>query len=80
MKDRPSKAPVWDHNATHGVPGYFIPANEQCRFYFKGKDGASAANDPEDTTLCVRLLCTDGDNTESTGEQKSVVYYVFHFH
>ena len=33
LGDRPSKAQagLWDHNSTHGVPGYFITAEEQCK-------------------------------------------------
>ena len=67
LQDRPQKAPLWDHNSTNGVPGYFIPVEEQCKFYYKGKEGASAANDPRDPTLCQHLQCTDGQKTESTG-------------
>lgn len=65
LEDRPKKS-VWDHNSTHGVPGYFIPAEEQCRFYFKGKQGAGVVN-REDTNVCKSLYCTDGDKTEATG-------------
>ena len=33
LGDRPSRAQagLWDHNSTHGVPGYFITAEEQCK-------------------------------------------------
>ena len=65
LEDRPKKS-NWDHNSTHGVPGYFIPADEQCRFYFKGKEGAAAVN-KEDEGVCQVLVCTDGDKSEKTG-------------
>ena len=65
LEDRPRKS-KWDHNSTHGVPGYFITAEEQCRFYYKGKDGAGAVN-KEDDRVCQALLCTDGERTEATG-------------
>jgi hypothetical protein len=47
-----------------GVPGNFISADEQCRFYHKGKDGAAAANKPKDENICQSLLCTDGEAIE----------------
>ena len=37
----------------------------------KGKEGAAAANDPNDVTICQRLLCTDGENTE-LGESSDI--------
>ena len=67
LSDRPSQAPRWDHNNTHGVPGYFIPADEQCRFYHKGKEGAAAANEKSDESICQSLLCSDGESVEATG-------------
>ena len=67
LDDRPSTGPAWDHNNTHGVPGYFISADEQCRFHYKGKEGAAAANEKKDSNICQALLCTDGAAIEATG-------------
>ena len=38
------------------------------RFYYRGKRGAAVATSPRDPELCQRLLCTDGDQVEATGE------------
>ena len=56
---------MWDHNQTHGVPGYFFPADEQCRFYFKGVEGSGAAE--QDESICQSLQCSDGEAVVETG-------------
>ena len=38
------------------------------RFYYRGKRGAAVATSPRDPELCQRLLCTDGDQVEATGQ------------
>ena len=59
--EKNSIAPVWDHNNTHMVPGYFISEDEQCRFYHKGKQGAAAANEGKDKKICQSILCMEGE-------------------
>ena len=41
------------------------------RFYYRGKRGAAVATSPRDPELCQRLLCTDGDQVEATGQRHS---------
>ena len=65
LRDRPSQAALWDHNKTHGVPGYFITAEEQCRFFYRGAEGARAVE--QDTEICSSLRCSDGRTEEETG-------------
>ena len=66
LTHHPIIALVWNHNNTHGVPGYFISADEQCRFYHKGKKGAASANERKEANICQSLLCTDGEAKEPT--------------
>ena len=47
------------------MPGYFITAEEQCRFFFKGLEGAGAVE--QDQSVCSSLKCTDGRRVEETG-------------
>ena len=56
---------MWDHNQTHGVPGYFFTADEQCRFFFKGLEGSGAAE--QDSSICQTLKCSDGKAVVETG-------------
>ena len=48
---------MWDHNQTHGVPGYFFTADEQCRFFFKGLEGSGAVE--QDSSICESLECSE---------------------
>ena len=56
---------MWDHNQTHGVPGYFFTADEQCRFFFKGLEGSRAVE--QDSSICESLECSDGQEVVQTG-------------
>ena len=56
---------MWDHNQTHGVPGYFFTADEQCRFFFKGLEGSGAAE--QDEAICQSLQCSNGQEVVETG-------------
>lgn len=57
----------WDHSKTQQVPGYFYTAQEQCRFFFHGKEGADIANPENDPLLCENLVCKQGEEEVNTG-------------
>ena len=49
------------------VPGYFYTAQEQCRFFYHGKEGADKANPENDPFICENLKCKQGDEEVNTG-------------
>ena len=49
------------------MPGYFYTAQEQCRFFFHGKEGADKANPENDPFICENLKCKQGDEEVNTG-------------
>jgi len=67
LYDRPGKVPKWEQNNTMGVPGHFITADEQCKFFFHGIEEATIANSPADNNFCDLLKCRNGDNVQETG-------------
>jgi len=67
LMDRPSKGPKWEQNNTMGVPGHFITAEEQCKFYFHGIEEATVANSPADNNFCNSMKCRKGNVVSETG-------------
>ena len=69
LADRPHllSQSQWDHSKTQQVPGYFYTAQEQCRFFFRGKEGADISNPVDDPLLCENLICKQGDQRVNTG-------------
>ena len=49
------------------MPGYFYTAQEQCRFFYHGKEGADKANPENDPFICENLKCKQGDEEVNTG-------------
>jgi len=67
LSDRPILPNHWDHNDTQLVPGYFYPADEQCRFFFHGKEASPAEEEEDDPERCQNLVCQHENDIQSTG-------------